>query len=269
VDFVVCHRSLPVPGRPFPLEITRAWLEAFQKCLKEGLSVLTRQTGYQNGHTSPAIRELGDSEPRNNKMRISNDRPKQPIRMPEVGMILLDETFAVVASDYGAKAMLSAMCEPERLENPSMRLTGQILKGLDLHKRAAHTHWKVQIRIATSDYACLCYALEARNWPLAELPVFAIHLERVAEADEALNGVIASYHLTEREEQTLKGILTGLSTKEIADQMGISPNTVKAFTRLIMIKLGVTTRWGIIAKILGNREVHDESAQIAAGGGPP
>jgi hypothetical protein len=33
-----------------------------------------------------------------------------------------------------------------------------------------------------------------------------------------------------------------------------------------MIKLGVTTRWGIIAKILGSREASEDGAHSAADG---
>jgi len=33
--------------------------------------------------------------------------------------------------------------------------------------------------------------------------------------------------------------------------MGISPNTVKAFIRLVMVKMKVSTRSGIIGKIVG------------------
>ena len=36
--------------------------------------------------------------------------------------------------------------------------------------------------------------------------------------------------------------------------MEISPNTVKAFVRLIMIKLGVTTRGAIMVKVLDSYE---------------
>ena len=42
-------------------------------------------------------------------------------------------------------------------------------------------------------------------------------------------------------------------TKEIAAHMGISVNTVKAFIRLLMGKMGVTTRSGIVAKALSAR----------------
>jgi DNA-binding NarL/FixJ family response regulator len=52
--------------------------------------------------------------------------------------------------------------------------------------------------------------------------------------------------------------------------MQISPNTVKAYIRLIMIKMRVTTRWGIIAKVFGSRESMDETtatSQTRARGG--
>jgi len=33
--------------------------------------------------------------------------------------------------------------------------------------------------------------------------------------------------------------------------MAVSPNTVKAFLRMVMVKMGVSTRAGIVAKVLG------------------
>jgi DNA-binding CsgD family transcriptional regulator len=41
----------------------------------------------------------------------------------------------------------------------------------------------------------------------------------------------------------------GLTSKEVATRMNISPNTVTAFLRLIMVKMGVTTRSGIVGKL--------------------
>jgi DNA-binding CsgD family transcriptional regulator len=69
---------------------------------------------------------------------------------------------------------------------------------------------------------------------------------------EALSRIGFEYHLTEREQEALEGIVLGLTSKEVAARMGgISPNTVKAFLRLIMIKMGVTSRAAIVAKLLG------------------
>jgi DNA-binding CsgD family transcriptional regulator len=56
--------------------------------------------------------------------------------------------------------------------------------------------------------------------------------------------------LTQREQETVKLLLQGLTSKEIAGRMGISANTVKAFVRLVMIKMGVSTRSGIAGKIV-------------------
>jgi DNA-binding CsgD family transcriptional regulator len=41
-----------------------------------------------------------------------------------------------------------------------------------------------------------------------------------------------------------------MTTKEIAGSMKVGPNTVKTYLRLIMTKMRVTTRAGIIGKIL-------------------
>jgi DNA-binding CsgD family transcriptional regulator len=62
--------------------------------------------------------------------------------------------------------------------------------------------------------------------------------------------VSQQYGLTGRERETMRLLLGGLTSKEIASRMRISPNTVKVFLRLIMLKMGVTTRAGIIGKIV-------------------
>jgi DNA-binding CsgD family transcriptional regulator len=55
---------------------------------------------------------------------------------------------------------------------------------------------------------------------------------------------------TNRESETVKLLLKRLTSKEIADQMSISPSTVKSFLKLIMTKVGATNRMGIVANIL-------------------
>lgn len=67
---------------------------------------------------------------------------------------------------------------------------------------------------------------------------------------------LAPYRLTVREEQVLRLVLMGLSNKQIAERIGISPNTVKVFLRLIMTKMEVTSRFGILGKLLGRAELH-------------
>jgi DNA-binding CsgD family transcriptional regulator len=111
---------------------------------------------------------------------------------------------------------------------------------------------------ASGEYVCRSYLVESEEGLISGRLV-ALHLERASMGDLAIRDISNTYHLSEREEETLKGVLMGLSTKEVADQMAISPNTVKAYIRLVMIKMGVATRWGIIAKVIGSRESSDDS----------
>ena len=79
----------------------------------------------------------------------------------------------------------------------------------------------------------------------------AILLKRRSKGSTALFQASERFNLTARERQVLLYLSHGLTTKEIALGMEISPNTVKAFVHLIMIKMGVSTRSGIVGKALG------------------
>ncbi len=56
------------------------------------------------------------------------------------------------------------------------------------------------------------------------------------------------YGLSSRERETLDGMVRGLTTKEIAAQMGISYHTVDTYVRAVYSKLDVQSRGGAIAK---------------------
>jgi DNA-binding CsgD family transcriptional regulator len=65
-----------------------------------------------------------------------------------------------------------------------------------------------------------------------------------------LSQVCQQFNLTQREQEVLEYLLQGMRNKEIANRMNISPNTVRAFLRLIMIKTGVSSRSAIVGKIM-------------------
>jgi DNA-binding CsgD family transcriptional regulator len=56
--------------------------------------------------------------------------------------------------------------------------------------------------------------------------------------------------LTDREVQTALLVLAGHSTKGIANEMGISPETVKVHRRNVYDKLGVSTQAALFALFL-------------------
>jgi DNA-binding CsgD family transcriptional regulator len=80
--------------------------------------------------------------------------------------------------------------------------------------------------------------------------MFALHFRREVSVVDAVHRAGLEYHLTDREQEALIGVAKGLTGKELASRMNISPNAVKAFLRLIMVKMGVTTRAGIVGTLV-------------------
>jgi DNA-binding CsgD family transcriptional regulator len=79
----------------------------------------------------------------------------------------------------------------------------------------------------------------------------ALLLERCSSSTTALGQIGQDFELTQREKETVELLIQGLTSKEIATRMKISPNTVKAFLRIVMVKMGVSTRSGILGKVIG------------------
>jgi DNA-binding NarL/FixJ family response regulator len=80
--------------------------------------------------------------------------------------------------------------------------------------------------------------------------MLTLHFRRIDSPEDAIRKLARDCNLTPREEEVLTGISQGLTSKELATRLKISPNTVKAFLRSLMIKLNVTTRAGMVGRIL-------------------
>ena len=98
-------------------------------------------------------------------------------------------------------------------------------------------------------YVCRPHLLESRDGRNRS-PMVVLLLERHAREQLPLSEVSRQFHLSPRECETIRHLTQGLTTKEVAQQMSVSPNTVKQFVRLIMSKMGATTRTGIVGKMV-------------------
>jgi len=94
-------------------------------------------------------------------------------------------------------------------------------------------------------YVCRWFMLEAQSE--GSKPTMAVTIERHR---WLIRDLVVRYQLTDREVQAVQHLAEGLTSKEIAHRMSISPNTVKTFLRFVMIKMGVTTRSGVIGKLV-------------------
>jgi DNA-binding CsgD family transcriptional regulator len=106
-----------------------------------------------------------------------------------------------------------------------------------------------KIQSGKRKYQCSVFSLNAPS-SNGNGPVAAILLERNSKPLDF--ELTAGFSFTPRERQVVQLLALGLTTKEIAGRLQISPNTVKTFLRLVMAKTEVTTRSGIVGKILQN-----------------
>jgi DNA-binding CsgD family transcriptional regulator len=81
-------------------------------------------------------------------------------------------------------------------------------------------------------------------------PYIAVLLERGPAGLATLLQISQQFNLTKREREALEYLLQGLSSNAIAIRMSISPNTVKALFRTIMIKTGASSRSAVLSKII-------------------
>jgi DNA-binding CsgD family transcriptional regulator len=99
-------------------------------------------------------------------------------------------------------------------------------------------------------YVCRVFHLDGRaNGDSRAQPRLVLVLEREAKDPGDLSRLSEQYQLTNRECETVKLLLKGLTSKEIAMEMCISPNTVKAFLKLAMAKVGASNRTALVARL--------------------
>lgn len=77
-----------------------------------------------------------------------------------------------------------------------------------------------------------------------------LHPQVVRHLVDGLVQPITSPTLTEREEQVLGLLAQGMSNKDIADSLHLSPGTIKIYVSRILAKLGVTSRTEAAVKAL-------------------
>jgi DNA-binding CsgD family transcriptional regulator len=100
-------------------------------------------------------------------------------------------------------------------------------------------------------YVCRAFHLDGRtNLDGKVQPRLVMLLERESREQEAdLSRISEQFQLTNRESETVQLLLKGLTSKEIAMEMCISPNTVKAFLKLAMAKVGASNRTALVARL--------------------
>jgi DNA-binding CsgD family transcriptional regulator len=172
------------------------------------------------------------------------------------GLAVVDRSLNLVALNLEAIQILTFPAPPDEIANLEGWLTKRIRKDLVDRRSPAALNFVERFKSSKRTYHCRSFPLNLNgNAQVPGHPALVLLLERSTDGAIKLNEISTRFGLTPREQETVKLLFEGLTSKEIADRMKISPNTVKAFLRLVMVKMGVSTRSGIIGKIAGSKQV--------------
>jgi DNA-binding CsgD family transcriptional regulator len=165
------------------------------------------------------------------------------------GVVLVDKSLNLVAANLDAIKILAFPEPPEKLGNLRDWFAKKIYSLLD-RKALIRPSFVNEFRSAQRTYLCRALPLQnGTNVPAA--PALTLILERKPNGGRTVAEISQRFGLTAREQETMRLLAEGYCSKEIAARMEISPNTVKAFVHLVMVKMSVSTRSGIIGKMVG------------------
>ena len=168
------------------------------------------------------------------------------------GFLLLDGGFNLIAANDPALQILCFPSGADRIKQPKVFLADRVRTTLLDHGNQNGPAFVKEFKSGKRRYICKNFRVDCNgHYPVQ--PAFAVLLERTAAESNGLLEISEEFDLTQRERETVELLLQGLTSKEIATRMKISPNTVKAFLRLVMVKMKVSTRSGIAGKVAGSR----------------
>jgi DNA-binding CsgD family transcriptional regulator len=167
------------------------------------------------------------------------------------GLVVVDESLNLLALNTEAIQILTYPERPEKIASLYKWIGKQIGARLLDGRYPSPANVLREFRSARRTYLCRSFLLNAGGTGLSRKASIAILLERKTNHVIKLAEMSQLYNITSRELETVQLLLQGLTNKEIAQRMAISPNTVRAIIHLVMVKMKVSTRSGIIGKIVG------------------
>ena len=168
-----------------------------------------------------------------------------------LGLVVVDAAMNLVASNNEAVQILTFPQQPEKLRSLEALLSQRVRTDLLNPRPGDRSDFVKEFRSGNRTYLCHSFTLSSAAKSASGTSLVLL-LERRPSNAVPISEVSDEFGLTPREQNTIHLLLRGLTTKEIAREMKISPNTVKAFLRLVMVKMGVSTRSGIVGKIVGS-----------------
>jgi DNA-binding CsgD family transcriptional regulator len=164
------------------------------------------------------------------------------------GFFLMDTSLRPVSFNDEA---IEILCYPNKLANlrhSDVLLAAKIRSSLVSQETSGEAAFVTEFRSGRRRYFCRAFFVNSSAKDPSQ-PSIAVLLER-GPSGLVPSSVSRRFNFTQREREVLEYLLQGLTSGAIANRMNISPNTVKAFLRMIMIKTGVSSRSAMVSKII-------------------
>jgi len=168
------------------------------------------------------------------------------------GLILLGDGYNPVAFNNTALQILAYPTDPNKIHQPILFVRDKVKFRLIKGNGGSSAAFVNDLLSGRRKYNCRVFPFDS-DIAKSSLIRTALLLERQPHVGGGgLAGLLEQFSLTPREVETVTLLVEGLTSKQIAERMKISPNTVKAFLRIVMVKMDVSTRSGIVGKIIGS-----------------
>ena len=192
------------------------------------------------------------SESNSQRSRLKRDSDRPSATPPVVGLLVADSSLRPLLTNLEAITILTYPGPPSQsLINVLRKKVGPTLVNNHNSPNAQNgTHGLMELKSGRRTYFWRAFVLNSIGKDRNDTATLLV-LERGMPPPVALSEVYGQFNFTHREQQSVNLLLQGLSGKEMAEHMGISANTVKTFLRMAAVKMGVSSRFGIVAKILG------------------
>jgi DNA-binding CsgD family transcriptional regulator len=162
----------------------------------------------------------------------------------QTGILVTDAALKCYAFNNEALQILTFPESPEKIQDMQAFLRERLRTRLFERPNSPPTN---QLKSGRRMYHCRTFPVDV-DGPDGRRGMVLL-LERRSNGLLSVDSISERFALTERERETVKLLFEGLTSKEIANRMKISPHTVNALVRLIMVKMGVSNRSGIVGKI--------------------
>ncbi|MFE5296429.1 LuxR C-terminal-related transcriptional regulator [Streptomyces sp. NPDC056632] len=233
--------------------------------LQDELRAVLRIGGRPHGHISlfrahgrpafgPAETRLVESLVTPLARRLRSFAGTAPQQLPDSphgpGLLLFDASGALLSANDDARAHLADLPDGPAIAAAGLRVPAWVqataLKARAISQDRDRGHARVRVRTRTGHWL-VCHASCLREAD-GRLGPSAVVIEP-AKTSEIVPLIVDAFELTERETEVTQCIARGLPTGKIAEQLHLSPHTVRDYIKGVFEKVGVSSRGELVGKL--------------------